>query len=59
MADKTVVLSGGDFGGTQVSVPDDDAEIRMPDERGNVWVYDHKIHDGDGTAHFVRMETAQ
>ena len=59
MADKTVVLSGGEFGGVQVSVPADAAEIRMPDDRGNVWIYDHKIHDDEDAAHFVRMETAQ
>ena len=59
MADKTVTLSGGNFGGTQVSVPSKDAEIRLPDEDGNVWVYDPRIHVGDDTAHFVRVEKAQ
>lgn len=56
----TITLSGGNFGGQQVEIPDDqDASvlIEMTDEAGT-WLYNRSLHveTGDSVADFVGMK---
>lgn len=56
---KTIVLSGGNFGGTEIAVDDGSTKSMFgrQDEQG-VWVYDLTISEKENEAVFIGMATA-